>query len=125
MAHRGQEAALRLVRLLGGLARVLGVGEQPSVFDRDDGLLGKGDQEAQVCGRVRTLVHRPPDSHEPGDLTAHDQRSCDQAIRLEPRAGNVDRPSVLPGVVDELGLGAEEDAAEDALTPFDGRCPHL
>ena len=51
MARRGQERALRGVRLLGDLARILRLAEQPRVLDRDRGLLRQPDEEVQVLPR--------------------------------------------------------------------------
>ena len=51
VAHRGEERALRGVRLLGDLARFLRLAEQPRVLDRDRRLLREPDEEVQVLRR--------------------------------------------------------------------------
>jgi hypothetical protein len=68
VAHRRQERALRLVRALGRGLRFLGLPEQPRVLDRDRGLSGEADQEAEVGvgERAPPPSARPPRPRSPG-----------------------------------------------------------
>ena len=119
VAHRREEAALRLVGLLGELPCLLGIGEKVRVLDGHDGLLRQAGQEVQIRRSEWRLAHRPPDRHQAGDLATGDQRRRHQAVRVVARARYEDRAGIPGGVIDDLAGPAESDAAEDALARLD------
>ena len=116
MAHRGEERALGLVGLLGRLARLARRPEQAGVVDGDRGLLGEPDEEVEVGLAERIAGTGPPDREQAADTVPADQRrGHDPLVGDVLGAGDLGRPRIANGVVDELGRAAGGEVADDAL----------
>ena len=80
VAHGGQEGALGLVGLLGGLLGRAALLEEPRVLDGDGGLLGKPDQEGEVGPGEALARLGAPDGHHADDLAARAERRRHQPV---------------------------------------------
>ena len=120
MAGRSQEGALRFVRLLSDLPRVLSLPEQPRVLDRDRRLMGQADEETQVRVRESVTGTRSPDGHHPDHVTAGQQRGGHQPfLRVVHLAGDRHRALVAGGVVHHFRYGPVREVTDDALAELD------
>ena len=105
VAHRGQEGALGLVRVLGRLAGRLRLAEQACVVDGDGGLLGEADQQVEVALGEQLARHGPPDGHRADDLVVGDERRDHEPVGLVGSVPAMTMPARIGvRVVDRLGL---------------------
>jgi hypothetical protein len=119
VAGRGEERALGGVRLLGHLARLVGLAEQAGVLDRDGCLLRQADQEAQVGIGERLAALAAPHRHHPDDAApGEERRGHDPLVGDHLGTGDRHRPGVVLGVVHELGDAPLREVPDD---PFPGR----
>ena len=103
VAHRREERGLRLVRLLGGPARLERVLVEGCVVDGDRRLAGEALEEREVGLGERASGCLAPDRHHADDRVARDHRRDHQPLLdVGFRAGDLDRPWVGEGVVDHL-----------------------
>ncbi len=122
VAHGCKEAALCLVRLFGGLARLLRLREQSGVLERDGGLLRHAGQEAQVGRRERAPVAAAPDGEDARDCATHHEGGGHELLfRVVLRALDVNGALVGPDPVDRLGASGHHDVPDDPLPRGDRR----
>ena len=120
VAHRGEERALGAVGVLGRFAGCLALAEQAGIVDGDRGLLGHAHEQLEVVFRELPARHGPPGGEHAHDLVTGDQRSDHQPL-LDVGVGARDLHAAAVGldVVDDLGIAAQHDVADDPLADPD------